>query len=147
VVSAVKSVTGRDPCCEELIDTYSKFLPPTAGMDEHCYYHDLKAEADGTTYVAIVNRGFNGGQGIGVALKFNLNEYDQFTQWKMCAQGTYVIGLEPANCHVQGRDRDREQGRLKVLQPGEARTYAMEIGVLDGQAEIDACVEKIRALD
>jgi len=146
IVSAVTGVTGRDPCCVELIDTYNKVLPPTAGMDEHCYYHDLKGEADGTTYVAIVNRAFDDGHGIGIALKFNLNEYDQFTEWKMCAQGTYVIGLEPANCRVQGRDRDRAEGRLKVLQPGETRTYAMEISVLDGQAEIEACVARIEAL-
>ncbi|MBM3501897.1 MAG: DUF4432 family protein [Armatimonadetes bacterium] len=146
VVSAVTGVTGRDPCCVELIDTYNRFQPPTAGMDEHCYYHDLKGEADGATCVAIVNRAFDGGHGLGVALRFNLNEYDQFTEWKMCAQGTYVIGLEPANCRVQGRDRDRAEGRLKTLQPGEAKTYAMEISVLDGQAEIDACVAKIEAL-
>ncbi len=146
VVSAVKGVTGRDPCCVELIDRYNRFQPPTAGMDEHCYYHDLKGEADGTTCVAIVNRAFGNGHGIGVALKFNLNEYDQFTEWKMCAQGTYVIGLEPATCHVEGRDKDRAEGRLKTLQPGEARTYGMEIAVLDGQAEIDACVAKIRTL-
>ncbi|MGQ9731049.1 MAG: aldose 1-epimerase family protein [Candidatus Zipacnadales bacterium] len=146
VVSAVSTVTGRDPCCVELIDSYNRFQPPTPGMDEHCYYHDLKAEADGTTYVAIINRAFNQGHGLGIELKFNLNEYDQFTEWKMCAQGTYVIGLEPANCRVTGRDRDRREGRLKVLQPGEVRKYDMEISVLDGQAEIDECVARISAL-
>ena len=146
VVSAVTNVVGRDPCCNEIIDTYNRFQAPTPGMDEHCYYHDLKAADDGATSVAIVNREFMGGHGIGIALSFNKNQYDQFTQWKMCAQGTYVIGLEPANCHVEGRDKDRDEGRLKVLEPGEAREYDMEITVLDGQDEIDACVEKIKAL-
>ena len=146
IVSAVKGITGRDPCCVELIDTYSKPQAPTPNLDEHCYYHDLKAEPDGTTYVAIVNRAYSNGQGIGVALKFNLNQYDQFTEWKMCAQGTYVIGLEPANCRVTGRDRDRAEGRLKTLEPGQAQDYAIEIAVLDGQAEIEACVARIRGL-
>lgn len=146
LVSAVSNVAGRDPCCNEIIDRYNKFQPPTPGMEEHCYYHELLAEDDGTTYVAIINREFMGGHGIGVALKFNRNQYDQFTEWKMCAQGTYVIGLEPANCRVEGRDKDRADGRLKVLEPGEAREYGMEISVLDGLDEIDECVERIRAL-
>jgi len=146
VVSATNSVVGRDPCCNELIDTYSKFQLPTKDMDEHCYYHDLKTEEDGTTHVAIINRDFMDGHGIGVALKFNKNQFDQFTEWKMCAQGTYVIGLEPGTCHVEGRDRDREAGILKTLEPGETREYAIAYTVLDGQAEIDEMVAKIEAL-
>jgi hypothetical protein len=147
VVTAVHDVAGRDPCCWDEIEDYAKFAPPTPGIDEHCFYHDLKTEADGTTYAAIVNRAFNNGHGIGACLKFNKNEYDQFTQWKMRAQGTYVIGLEPGSCHVEGRDKDRDEGRLKVLQPGEAREYNMEISVLDGAEEIDACVAKIGTLE
>jgi hypothetical protein len=146
VVTAVNRVEGRDPCCVATLADHNRFAPPTPGQEEHCYYHDLKTEADGTTYAAIVNREFNGGQGIGVCLRFNKGEFDQFTEWKMCAQGTYVIGLEPANCRVEGRDKDRREGRLKVLQPGEARDYHMEISVLDGQAEIEACVRSIEAL-
>jgi len=146
VVSAVHKVEGRDPCCWDTIADYNRFAPPTPGIEEHCYYHGLKAQADGTTYVAIINRDFDNGRGIGAYLKFNRNEYDQFTEWKMCAQGTYVIGLEPGTCRVEGRDRDRQEGRLKVLQPGETRDLRMEITVLDGQAEIDACVAAIAAL-
>ncbi len=146
VVSAVNKVEGRDPCCWDTIADYNRFAPPTPGIEEHCFYHDLKGEADGTTYVAIVNREFNHGQGIGACLRFNQGEYDQFTEWKMCAQGTYVIGLEPGTCHVEGRDKDRSEGRLKVLGPGEGRDLHMEISVLDGQAEIEACVNKIKAL-
>jgi hypothetical protein len=114
VVSAVSGVVGRDPCCNELIDSYNRFLPPTPGMDEHCYYHDLKAAGDGSTSVAIVNREFMGGHGIGIALSFNRNQYDQFTQWKMCAQGTYVIGPR-GQLPRRGICRGPSRGMLKVL--------------------------------
>jgi hypothetical protein len=39
-----------------------------------------------------------------------------------------VVGLEPANCHVEGRCKERERGSLVMLQPQETRTYQLEIG-------------------
>jgi len=35
---------------------------------------------------------------------------------------------------------------LQFLEPGESREYLLEIGVLDGAAEMDAMAAKIRAL-
>jgi hypothetical protein len=51
--------------------------------------------------------------------------------------------LEPANCLVEGRDKDRARGILQFLQPGEQREYLLEIGVLANNAEIDAMVAKM----
>ena len=42
-------------------------------------------------------------------------------------EGLYVVGLEPANCHVEGRIRERERGTLPMLTPGETRRYRLEI--------------------
>jgi len=39
----------------------------------------------------------------------------------------YVLGLEPGNCHPDGRDVMRREGTLKSLQPGEAVTYEVTI--------------------
>jgi hypothetical protein len=56
----------------------------------------------------------------------------------MVCAGTYVTGLEPANCWVEGRDRDRERGILQFLEPGETREYSLELTVLDGQEALAA---------
>jgi sugar/nucleoside kinase (ribokinase family) len=40
---------------------------------------------------------------------------------------SYVVGLEPSNCRVEGRAAERTSGRLKFLQPGEVRRYAIEV--------------------
>jgi hypothetical protein len=53
-------------------------------------------------------------------------------------QGHYVCGLEPATNWVQGRAKERAEGRLQFLEPGDSRHYRLEIGVLSSQAEIDA---------
>ncbi|MFO7948286.1 MAG: DUF4432 family protein, partial [Armatimonadota bacterium] len=64
-------------------------------------------------------------------------------QWKMPAEGTYVTGLEPANCLVEGRTKDREEGRLVTLEPGESAEYSLEVGVLADNDEIDALGSEI----
>jgi hypothetical protein len=47
----------------------------------------------------------------------------------MPGQGVYVLGIEPANCHVGGRCRERELGTLEMLAPGEQRVYNLEISI------------------
>ena len=64
----------------------------------------------------------------------------------MNGEGTYVIGLEPANCWVEGRAKEREQGTLQYIEPGGRRHYEVEIGVLSTNAEIDSFAEKIEAI-
>ena len=48
-------------------------------------------------------------------------------------EGTYVVGMEPGNALVLGRDVERESGRLQFLEPGERREYDLEIGVVEGE--------------
>jgi hypothetical protein len=47
-------------------------------------------------------------------------------------EGTYVLGLEPANCSgIAGRAAARKAGDLPYLAPGESRRYALEIEVVE----------------
>ena len=46
----------------------------------------------------------------------------------MMGEGAYVVGVEPANCHVSGRSAERERGTLQTLQPLETRRYRIEVG-------------------
>lgn len=55
----------------------------------------------------------------------------------MMDAGTYVVGMEPANCLVMGRPKEREAGTLQVLQPSGVRVYDVEIGVLAGEMAIE----------
>ena len=61
----------------------------------------------------------------------------------MCDEGNYVFGLEPSNCGVEGRAKERERGALQYIEPGGRRHYEVEIGVLSSKAEIDELQEKI----
>ena len=44
-----------------------------------------------------------------------------------------------------GRAWNREHGYLQQIEPGEVRTFNMEIGILDGASEIRAFERQIKA--
>ena len=143
IIAPSKSVTPRDDVAAPGLDGHNKYEAPIDGYKEQCFYHDMAADAEGFVTVLLVNRAFNNGQGLGVYLKYRQAELPKFTQWKQVGAGTYVTGFEPANCWVEGRAKERERGTLQFLKPGEQREYMVEIGVLDGNTEIDAAAVRI----
>jgi hypothetical protein len=92
----------------------------------------------------VINREL--GVGIGLAITFNIEMLPNLVQWKMPGQGTYVMGIEPANCLVEGRPAERERGTLVELEPGERRTYDLRFETYWGPDAIDDLVDQIGAL-
>lgn len=143
LLTPAKHVAPRDEVAAAGLAMQAKYEAPIDGYKEQCFYHDMAADADGFVTALLINRAHNGGAGLGVYVKYRQAELPRFTQWKMVCAGTYVTGLEPANCLVEGRDKDRARGILQLLKPGEQREYVLEIGVLDGQAEVDAAAARM----
>lgn len=146
LVSTSSERTPRD--AEAMVDaeSYYKFQSPTYGFKEKVYYHEMKTDKDGYAYSAIVNKKFNNGQGFGCYVKYQKSTLPRFIEWKMNGEGTYVVGMEPANCHVEGRKKERIKGTLISLEPGQKLEYELEIGVLPSMEYIDnfeALVSKI----
>lgn len=127
-------------------EKYAEFQPPTEGFKEKVYFHDLATDHDGFCYAGIVNESFNEGQGIGIALKFRKSELNRLIEWKMMGEGEYVVGLEPANALVLGRDKERKWGTLQFLKPSDQRDLYLEVQVLTGTADIESFKQKVLAL-
>ena len=66
--------------------------------------------------------------------------------WRMLGEGTYVVGIEPCTNRTAGRLDARERGELIELDPGENAVYDLELGALDGAAEIEAFAARVGAL-
>lgn len=118
-------VRPRDSVAEPGLGEWMRFQPPTAGYREQVFYHDLPADQEGWAAIRLVNPRL----GIWLRVRFQKATLPNLVQWKMMGQGEYVLGLEPANCGVEGRSRDRERGTLQFLAPGEAREFQVEIEV------------------
>ncbi len=130
----------------EGLNNHARCEPPTVDFGQQVYYHEMQADDDNHIHVALANRSFNNGQGLGLYMRYHKSQLPKFNQWKMNGEGTYVIGLEPANCWVEGRAKERKQGTLQHIEPGGRRHYEVEIGVLTTNAEIDRFAEKIEAI-
>jgi hypothetical protein len=130
-------VTPRDGEAKKGFDKFSKFSEPICGFKEQCYFHDIKADKDGNSNVAIVNPDFNNGEGIGIWLKFNKDNLPYLVQWKQMGMGEYVCGIEPVNSLVRGRKIEREKGTLRFIEPGEKINYRLEFNILTSNKDIE----------
>jgi len=133
----------RDESMRPGLGRWSRAEPPTPGWAEEVFYHELRGGPEGGTCVALVNEA----QGLGVALRFDLRELPNFTQWKMMGEGEYVMGLEPCNCLAEGRARTREAGMLERLAAGEERTFGIEAEFLTDREGIERVAAEIAALE
>jgi hypothetical protein len=140
LIAPTLSTTPRDADAVEGKEQFAQLAPPTAGYREKVYFHELARDAQGQVTTAIVNpegdAGDGAGPGLGVYCTYRPEQLPYFIEWKMLDAGTYVVGMEPANCLVMGRARDRTARILQFLEPGERREYTLELGVLVGQEEI-----------
>jgi hypothetical protein len=138
LLTPARGITPRDAVAASGAAIQGTYEAPVDGYAEQCFYHDMAADGAGFVTLMLVNRGYDNGQGLGIYVRYRQAELPLFTQWKEVCAGTYVTGLEPANCWVQGRAKDRAEGRLQFLEPGEEREYLIEVGILANNAEIAA---------
>lgn len=144
LVSPTVKYAPRDEVAKTGLEEYYRFQTPTHDFKERVYYHEMKPDSDGYVWAALINKKCEGG--FGFYIKYLKSQLDQFIEWKMNAEGTYVVGMEPANCRVEGRDKDRANGVLKFIKPGEKKEFSLEIAPLSSKAEVDELEEKVRAI-
>jgi len=124
-------------------EKFNKFLPPTKDFKERVYFHVPLADEEGFSYAALINSKLNGG--LGVYIKFRKSELKRLIEWKMCGEGEYVLGIEPANCLVLGRDVERKLGTLEKISPMGKREFHLELGILEGN-EIESFISKVERI-
>lgn len=132
------AVTPRDPDAAEGVGDWSRMQAPTPGYKAQVFFHQMRLNTDGSVTAALVNEGERLRDLKGVYVRYNPDELPCFTQWKMMDQGAYVLGMEPGNARVMGRDIERAEGRLQFLEPGEERTYRLEIGAVTEASHLEA---------
>jgi hypothetical protein len=129
---------GVEECCE--IGT------PVAGYQEKVFFHDLAADAEGRTFVALVNRDVGDGSPLAIVERFSLKELPVFTEWKMVRKGFYVLGLEPGTVTPLGRGVLRERGMLPMLAAQQTYSVTIDFEVLDTAEQIASLEKEAAAL-
>lgn len=89
------------------------------------FRHTLDADAE-RAEIAVDNDDL----GLALIISVDPRQLPWAFQWTMAGHGSYVLGVEPANCPViSGRADARAAGVLPVLEPGESRRYDLAIRV------------------
>lgn len=107
------------------IENWSRMQTPEAGFEEQCYFHRFDQKGLAAIYNPDVEKG--------LAISFDPRNLPFFTEWKMMGKRDYVLGLEPGNCHPDGRAKMREEGNLTILSPGAQVNYQVQIRLLSGR--------------
>ena len=138
LITPSAQVAPRDAVAADTKENWNLCDPPIHQYKEKCYYHDMAADKDGSVTCAIVNDGFAKGDGFGVYVKYNKTQLPRFVEWKQMGEQDYVVGLEPCNCGVEGRQIDEELGLLESLKPGEVRQFDLEFGAIYDEKQVKA---------
>lgn len=119
------AVRPRTPFAERELQRLNEILPPQDAMEEACYYYTPAKDSSGWA-TAILE---NAREHLRLRLSFDTTTLDHFVQWKNFVKGEYVMGLEPANAPIDGREDALSRGELPFLEGGEARTYRLRFAL------------------
>ena len=133
----------RDAEAADGAEKWAEMHAPVTGYAEKVYFHTVKPDSDGWVTCALINRGL--GDGVGLRLRYRLEELPFLTQWKMLGDREYVLGIEPGNCKPIGRAAAREAGELAELAAGEEIDTGFEIAVVEGEEGLEGLVQEATA--
>jgi hypothetical protein len=99
----------RDAEAHKGLKDWDTFAAPTPGFRERVFYHRPRADAQGWAEARLENPSLEGG--IALSVRFRPEQLPQFVQWTMTGEGTYVVGLEPADlAELTPRHRVTQRG-------------------------------------
>ncbi len=118
------------------------FPYPQDGYREKVFFHELEADSNEDSFIALLNRDIGNGTPLGIVLKFNKKEVPTLTEWKMPKKGFYVLGLEPGTAKPFGRGRLREMNELPLLNPQEEYSITIGFEVIETLEEMEEVEKK-----
>jgi hypothetical protein len=106
---------------------------PDPAYTERVYLHkELVSDSRNWAAATLYNPDFPlpaGGNPITVRLSWDTTTLPNLVQWRMAGAGAHVLGIEPTNCHVNGREASRAEDTLVMLEPGAGYTCNLELNV------------------
>jgi hypothetical protein len=118
---------------------------PARGAVEQVWEHTPEPGSDGLVHAAVLNDDVGGGRAVGVEVAYDPATLPRLFQWRVMGEGHYVVGLEPGNTRIEGRQAAREAGDLVVLEPGEELRHRLELRLLWGAEDLAGAAARTTA--
>jgi uncharacterized cupredoxin-like copper-binding protein len=103
-----------------------------------------KADKDGKTLAAVINS--KGDKG--ASIEFDTHQLPLLTMWKntdTLKQG-YVTGIEPGTNYAYPVTIEKEQGRVKQLQPGQSTEFTLTYSLLKDAAAVQKVEQRVKTI-
>ncbi|EFE93769.1 hypothetical protein HMPREF0758_4653 [Serratia odorifera DSM 4582] len=140
----IKEISPFNDYAKAGLQEWQRYQGPTKGYDEMVFNIVPYADAQGKTLAMLNNK-----QGDrGVAIGFDTRQLPLLTLWKNTdteRQG-YVTGIEPGTNYAYPVKIEREQGRIKQLQPGQSADFELSYTLLKNAEQVQAYQQKVKAL-
>ncbi|ACS83871.1 aldose 1-epimerase family protein [Musicola paradisiaca] len=143
-IAPVKEISPFNDYAKAGLKDWQTYQGPTKGFDEMVFNLTPYADKDGKTLAALFNRA--GDKGVSIA--FDTHQLPLLTLWKNTdtqKQG-YVTGIEPGTSYAYPVTIERQQGRVKTLQPGQSTTFELTYSLLSSPAAVQQAEQKVKAI-
>ncbi|WP_346828313.1 aldose 1-epimerase family protein [Serratia inhibens] len=140
----IKEISPFNDYAKAGLKDWATYQGPTKGYDEMVFNILPYADAQGKTLAMLHNR--RGDRG--VAIGFDTHQLPLLTLWKNTdteRQG-YVTGIEPGTNYAYPVKIEREQGRIKQLQPGQSADFELTYTLLKDAEQVKVYQDKIKTL-
>ncbi|OJT42229.1 aldose 1-epimerase family protein [Serratia plymuthica] len=140
----IKQISPFNDYAKAGLKDWATYQGPTKGFDEMVFNILPYADAQGKTLAMLHNR--RGDRG--VVIGFDTHQLPLLTLWKNTdteRQG-YVTGIEPGTNYAYPVKIEREQGRIKQLQPGQSTDFELTYTLLKDAEQVKVYQDKIKTL-
>ncbi|MEQ9852241.1 MULTISPECIES: aldose 1-epimerase family protein [Pectobacterium] len=143
-IAPVKEISPFNDHAKAGLATWQTYKGPTKDFDEMVFNITPYTDGQGKTLAALVNKA--GDKGVSIA--FDTHQLPLLTLWKNTdteKQG-YVTGIEPGTNYAYPVTIEREQGRVKKLQPGQSTTFELTYSLLSSAEAVQKMEQKVKAI-
>ncbi|MCV9878981.1 aldose 1-epimerase family protein [Brenneria izbisi] len=143
-IAPVKEISPFNDYAKAGLQEWQTYKGPTKDFDEMVFNLTPYADKQGKTLAALVNRAGDKG----VSIEFDTRQLPLLTLWKNTdtVQQGYVTGIEPGTNYAYPVTIEREQGRVKQLQPGQSTEFELTYNLLDSADAVQRTEQKVQAI-
>lgn len=140
-LAPISSISPFNEYAKAGLNTWQTYAGPTKGFDEMVFNMKPLADENHETLAAVVNKAGDKG----ASIQFDTRQLPVLTLWKNTdthKQG-YVTGIEPGTSYAYPVTIEREQKRVKQLQPDASTQFDLTYTLLSGKDQVAAVENRI----
>ncbi|POP45562.1 DUF4432 domain-containing protein [Superficieibacter electus] len=141
-LAPMESISPFNDYAKGGLKEWQTYLGPTKGFDEMVFNIKPLSDNDHHTLAAVVNKAGDKG----ASIQFDTRQLPVLTLWKNTdteKQG-YVTGIEPGTSYAYPVTIEREQKRVKQLQPGESTQFDLTYTLLHSSSQVSDVEKTIK---